>query len=81
MESLLCWGRTPAVSSNGQMRKIGNKKKLEDEVAELTIENTEQLAAISSTIADKKIYNVLVASWIFFAMCVCAFVVLLLVKG
>ncbi|KAL2896744.1 Anthranilate N-benzoyltransferase protein 3 [Bienertia sinuspersici] len=42
-------------------------RKLEDDVVELTIENTEQLAVISSATADKKLYNVLVTSWIFFA--------------
>ncbi|KAL2934002.1 Rho-type GTPase-activating protein 2 [Bienertia sinuspersici] len=54
----------------------GTNKKLEDDVAELAIEKTEQLAIISFAIAKKKLYNVLVASWIFFAI-----VLLLIVRG
>ncbi|KAL2930893.1 DNA topoisomerase 3-alpha [Bienertia sinuspersici] len=50
--------------------------KLEDDVAEMAIENTEQLAIISSATADKKLYNLLVASWVLFAI-----VLLLLGRG
>ncbi|KAL2899331.1 TNF receptor-associated factor 6, partial [Bienertia sinuspersici] len=42
--------------------------KLEDDVAEMAIENTEQLAIISSATGDKKLYNLLVASWVLFAI-------------
>ncbi|KAL2922520.1 DNA topoisomerase 3-alpha [Bienertia sinuspersici] len=42
--------------------------KLEDDVAEMGIENAEQLAMISSATADKKLYNLLVASWVLFAI-------------
>ncbi|KAL2921579.1 Protein ZGRF1 [Bienertia sinuspersici] len=90
---------TLVVSSNGQMRKIGDTRiaeleilieelenevknlkqanwKLEDDVTEMAIENTEQLAMISSATADKKLYNLLVASWVLFAI-----VLLLLGRG
>ncbi|KAL2900119.1 DNA topoisomerase 3-alpha [Bienertia sinuspersici] len=50
--------------------------KLEDDVAEMAIENTEQLAIISSATVDKKLYNLLVASWVLFAI-----VLLLLERG
>ncbi|KAL2937838.1 Bone marrow stromal antigen 2 [Bienertia sinuspersici] len=50
--------------------------KLEDDVAEMAIENTEQLAMISSAIGDKKLYNLLVASWVLIAV-----VLLLLRRG
>ncbi|KAL2930364.1 THAP domain-containing protein 11 [Bienertia sinuspersici] len=92
-------GLTPVVSSNGQMRKIGDTRiaeleilikefendvkklketnwKLEDDVAEMAIENTEQLTIIRSATADKKLYNLFVASWILFAI-----VLLLLGRG
>ncbi|KAL2943663.1 Kinetochore protein NDC80-like protein [Bienertia sinuspersici] len=49
---------------------------LEDEVVEMAIENTEQLAIITSTTTDKKLYNLLVASWVLFAI-----VLLLLGRG
>ncbi|KAL2922282.1 Serine--tRNA ligase cytoplasmic [Bienertia sinuspersici] len=42
--------------------------KLEDDVVEMANENTEQLAIISSATADKKLYNLLVASWVLFAI-------------
>ncbi|KAL2941562.1 DNA topoisomerase 3-alpha, partial [Bienertia sinuspersici] len=42
--------------------------KLEDDVAEMAIENAEQLAMISSATADRKLYNLLVASWVLFAI-------------
>ncbi|KAL2944060.1 Rab11 family-interacting protein 4A [Bienertia sinuspersici] len=50
--------------------------KLEDEVAEMAIVNTEQLAIITSATTDKKLYNLLVASWVLFAI-----VLLLLGRG
>ncbi|KAL2902191.1 DNA topoisomerase 3-alpha [Bienertia sinuspersici] len=52
------------------------KWKLEDDVVELAIDNTEQLAINSSATADKKLYNLLVASWVLFAI-----VLLLLGRG
>ncbi|KAL2894086.1 DNA topoisomerase 3-alpha, partial [Bienertia sinuspersici] len=52
------------------------KWKLEDDVVEMAIENTEQLAMISSATADKKLYNLSVASWVLFAI-----VLLLLGRG
>ncbi|KAL2923379.1 hypothetical protein RDABS01_014870 [Bienertia sinuspersici] len=42
--------------------------KLEDEVVEMAIENTEPLTIISSATADKKLYNLLVASWVLLVM-------------
>ncbi|KAL2939753.1 DNA topoisomerase 3-alpha [Bienertia sinuspersici] len=42
--------------------------KLEDDVAEMATENTKQLAIINSATADKKLYNLLVASWVLFAI-------------
>ncbi|KAL2943630.1 TNF receptor-associated factor 6 [Bienertia sinuspersici] len=50
--------------------------KLEDDVAEIAIENTGQQAIINSATADKKLYNLLVASWVLFAI-----VLLLLRRG
>ncbi|KAL2930865.1 E3 ubiquitin-protein ligase BRE1 [Bienertia sinuspersici] len=49
---------------------------LDDDVVEMAIENTEQLAKVSSATADKKLYNLLVASWVLFAI-----VLLLLGRG
>ncbi|KAL2929261.1 V-type ATP synthase subunit I [Bienertia sinuspersici] len=42
---------------------------LEEEVAELAIENTETLIAIKSAKMDKKFMVALVLSWVFFCYC------------